>query len=147
MRILLAGLITLMFFTSAMTPSGAEITGKWKTIDDESGKAKSIVQLYKKNGKLYGKVIKLFRGADEEKNPLCKNCVGSLHNKPIIGMQIINGLEHDDGEWEGDEGILDPNNGKVYDCKMWVDEDDSNILNVRGYISFLYRTQTWKRVK
>ncbi len=147
MRLLLAGLITLMFFTSAMVPSNKAITGKWKTIDDETEKAKSVVLLYKKEGKLYGKVIKLFRAPSEEQNPLCKECEGAKHNKPIIGMQIVNGLEFDDGEWEGDDGILDPDNGKVYDCKMWVDEDNSDILNVRGYISFLYRTQTWHRVK
>jgi len=147
MKLLFTGLITLMLFTSAMAPNEASITGKWKTIDDETGKPKSIVQLYKKNGKLYGKILKLFRGPDEEQNPLCKECEGEKHNKPIIGMVIVNGLEYDDGEWEGDDGILDPNNGKVYDCKMWIDEDDPDILNVRGYISFLYRTQTWHRVK
>ena len=28
------------------------VTGKWKTIDDETGKAKSIVELTEKNGKM-----------------------------------------------------------------------------------------------
>jgi uncharacterized protein (DUF2147 family) len=147
MKLLLTGIITLILFSSAMVPTTPAITGKWKTIDDETGKPKSIVQLYKKNGKLYGKILKLFRGPNEEQNPLCKECEGAKHNKPIIGMVIVNGLEYDDGEWEGDDGILDPNNGKVYDCKMWIEDDEPNILNVRGYISFLYRTQTWHRVK
>jgi len=147
MKLLLTGIIALMLFSSAMVPTTPAITGKWKTIDDETGKPKSIVQLYKKNGKLYGKILKLFRGPNEEQNPLCEECEGAKHNKPIIGMVIVNGLEYDDGEWEGDDGILDPNNGKVYDCKMWIEDDEPNILNVRGYISFLYRTQTWHRVK
>jgi uncharacterized protein (DUF2147 family) len=147
MRVLLTGLIALMIFVSASTPVSNEVTGKWKTIDDETGKPKSIVLLYKQNGKLYGKILKLFRGPDEEQNPLCDECEGALHNKPIIGMQIVNGLEYDDGEWEGDDGILDPANGKVYDCKLWLDEDNPDVLNVRGYIGFLYRTQYWHRVK
>jgi uncharacterized protein (DUF2147 family) len=147
MRVLLTGLIALMIFVAASSPVSNGVTGKWKTIDDESGKPKSIVLLYKQNGKLYGKILKLFRGPDEEQNPLCDECEGELHNKPIIGMQIVNGLEYDDGEWEGDDGILDPANGKVYDCKIWLDEDNPDVLNVRGYIGFLYRTQYWHRVK
>jgi len=42
---------------------------------------------------------------------------------------------------------MDPENGKVYDCKVWVDEDEPDKLNVRGYIGFFYRTQNWYRVK
>jgi uncharacterized protein (DUF2147 family) len=49
-------------------------------------------------------------------------------------------MKKDDGEYvDGD--ILDPENGKVYRCKLWVEEGK---LQVRGYIAFLYRTQTWK---
>jgi len=145
MKMLLAGIISIFLFASA--PSGKSVVGKWKTIDDDTNKAKSIVELKIIDGKLYGKIIKLFRAADEEQDPLCDKCEGKLHNKKIIGMQIINGLELDDGEWEGDDGILDPSKGTLYDCKLWLDEDNADILNVRGYITFLYRTQTWHRVK
>ncbi len=145
MKMLLAGIISMMLFVSA--PSTKAVVGKWKTIDDETNKAKSIVEIYKKDGKLYGKILKLFRGPKEDQDPLCTECGGDLHNKKIIGMQIINGLEYDDGVWEGDDGILDPDNGKLYDCKIWVDEDNPDLLQVRGYILFIYRTQTWHRVK
>ena len=145
MKMLLAGIISIFLFASA--PSGKSVVGKWKTIDDDTNKAKSIVELKIIDGKLYGKIIKLFRAADEEQDPLCDKCEGKLHNKKIIGMQIINGLELDDGEWEGDDGILDPSKGTLYDCKLWLDEENADILNVRGYITFLYRTQTWHRVK
>ena len=56
----------------------------------------------------------------------------------------MNNLEKDDDEW-GDGEILDPNNGKIYDCKIWLEGND--ILKVRGYVGFFYRTQTWKRKK
>jgi len=147
MKLLFTGLIALMILASATIPTNKSVTGMWKTIDDESGKPKSLVKLTIKDGKLYGTIIKLFRGPEEEQNPMCTECEGANNGKPIIGMQIVNGLELDDDEWEGDDGILDPNNGKLYDCKIWVDEDDSDILNVRGYIGFIYRTQTWHRVK
>jgi uncharacterized protein (DUF2147 family) len=114
------------------------IVGTWKTIDDNTGNAKSIVKIYLKNGKAYGDVIQLL-DSDEE-NPLCDNCSGSLFNKPILGMTIINGLVNDKGYWKGDNGILDPENGKFYNVKIWR---DGNKLNVRGYIGPFFRTQTW----
>lgn len=123
------------------------VLGKWKTIDDETGKPKSIIQIYKKNGKLYGKIVKLYRKKGEEPDPICEVCPGKRKNRKIIGMNIITALEQDGDEWEGDDGILDPNNGKLYDCELRLDEDDPDKLQVRGYIAFFYRTQTWIRVK
>ncbi len=61
-------------------------------------------------------------------------------------MEIIREMEKDDDEYE-DGTIMDPNNGKIYDCKLWVDKNNERILKVRGYIAFFYRTQTWHRVE
>ena len=135
----------LILFIAFFLVSNAQVTGKWTTIDDETGKAKSIVEIYKKDGKLYGKIIKLINA--KKKNPICDKCTDYRKDKKIVGMNIITGLVKDDDEGEGDDGILDPNNGKIYDCKVWVDEDNKNKLNVRGYIGFIYRTQYWYRLK
>lgn len=122
------------------------VTGKWRTIDDETKRAKSIVEIYEQNGKLYGKILELFREPDEDPDPVCDECEedDDRYNKKVVGMEIIREMEKDDDEWE-DGTILDPKNGKVYDCKLWIDEDDPNILNVRGYIAFFFRTQIWLR--
>ena len=58
-------------------------------------------------------------------------------------MTIVTDMVKDGNEWEDGE-ILDPKNGKVYDCKMWVEDGK---LKVRGYIAFFYRTQTWLPVE
>jgi uncharacterized protein (DUF2147 family) len=58
-------------------------------------------------------------------------------------MVIIEGLVQDDDEYE-DGTILDPKNGKVYDCKIWLDSADK--LMVRGYVGIFFRTQEWIRV-
>ncbi len=145
MKLLFTAIFSMVLFVSSITAQS--VVGKWKTIDDETSKVKSIVEIYKKDGKVYGKILKLFKAPNEDQDPICDKCEGALHNKKIIGMQIINGLEEDDGNWEADDGILDPEKGTLYDCKIWVDEDDSDILNVRGYIGFFFRTQTWHRVK
>ena len=38
--------------------------------------------------------------------------------------------------------ILDPEDGKVYKAEVWVEDGK---LKVRGYIGFLYKTQTWQK--
>ena len=73
--------------------SYAQIEGKWKTIDDETGKPKSIVEIFKKSdGKYYGKVIQLLiKPAD----PNCSGCKDDRKDKPILGMEVIRGLSKD----------------------------------------------------
>jgi len=133
-----------MIYTSFPNIFGQnDIVGKWKTIDDETGKKKSIVELYMKGDELSGKIIKLFPEPDEDPDPLCDECSDDRKDQKVIGMEILRDMELDDDEWE--EGtICDPKNGKVYDCKIWLENDQ---LKVRGYVAFFYRTQTWLRVK
>ncbi len=146
MKLFLLGILTMILFVSA--PVSKPITGNWKTIDDETGKAKSIVYLFMKtDGKLYGRIIKLYKEPNEDQDPICDKCTDARKDKKIIGMEIVKALKKDGNTWYADDGILDPHNGKVYDCKMWLDEKDPNKLNVRGYISFIYRTQTWHRME
>ena len=132
--------LLLLFFFSQISISQT-IVGKWKTIDDETGEAKSIVQIWKaEDGMFYGKIMKLFDPKKQES--VCDKCdpKDSRYKQKVIGMKIINGMKKtDDNEWT--EGtILDPNNGKVYKCKLFMEGKN---LMVRGYIAFLYRTQTW----
>lgn len=118
---------------------GQSITGKWKTIDDETGKPRSIVDIYTKDGKVYGKIIKLFREPDEDPDPICEECTGHRKGKKVIGLEIISDMKPKGDEYVDGE-ILDPENGKIYKCKLWIEEGN---LKVRGYLYFLYRTQTW----
>lgn len=137
--------ITLLVFVLLLSFNGysQSITGKWKTIDDETGKEKSIVEIYQTDGKIYAKVIKLLLKGEE--NKVCENCQGANKNKPIKGMVIINGLTKDGDEWNGGK-ILDPKTGKEYKCYITLEEP--NKLKVRGYLGFaiLGRTQYWQRV-
>lgn len=133
----------IVFIFSGVICAQNTVIGKWKTIDDSTGKARSIVEIYKEGNKIYGKIDHILDEA--ERKGLCVACKGDDYNKPIEGMVIIKELEKDGNEYE-DGTILDPENGKVYRCKIWIDEDNPNVLNVRGYIAFLYRTQQWIKV-
>jgi len=134
--------IALLFMTTVFYSQS--IVGKWKTIDDQTGKAKSIIEIYEKSGKVYGKVVEILDPSHAK--DLCKNCPGDDARKPILGLNVIKGLTKDGEEYNSGQ-ILDPNNGKVYKCFIVLEEKDK--LKVRGYIGFslIGRTQYWQRVK
>lgn len=137
-------LFTLLFCITVMSSMQSQsVIGKWKTIDDATGEAKSIVEVFSKSGKIYAKVVDILDPAT--KNNLCKQCSGEDKNKPILGLTIIKGLSKDGSEYNSGE-ILDPKNGKLYKCALTLESKDK--LKVRGYIGFslLGRTQYWHRV-
>lgn len=136
----------MVFVFQGAYASSADIVGKWKTIDDETQKPKSIVEIYKNGNSYQGKIVQLFKEPGEDQNPLCTKCKDTLLNKPILGLVILNDLKKRDSDW-GDGTILDPNNGKTYDVKMELAEQGAK-LKVRGFIGFslLGRSQVWHRV-
>lgn len=121
-----------------------DIFGDWKTVDDDSGVEKSIVEIYKEEGQVFGKVKKILK--EDERDRRCSKCEGEQKDQKIEGMVILESLTKD-GEEYTDGRITDPENGKTYDAKIWLNDEDPNILMVRGYVSLFYRTQEWKRVE
>lgn len=134
--------------TRAAAPAGGPTpVGRWTTIDDDSGKPKSVVRIWEEDGKLKGAIESLVREPGEEPNPKCTKCEGDRKDQPIIGMEILWGLKRDGSEWSGGQ-ILDPDNGKTYKCKMEPAEGGAK-LKVRGYIGFslIGRTQEWVKAQ
>ncbi len=137
--------VTLPFLawgdTAVNTPEGL-----WKTIDDKTNKPKSIVRVWQEDGKLKGKIIKLFREPDEEQNPKCDKCKGDKKDKPVLGMIFLWGFTGKGDFWKKGK-ILDPKNGKIYHCQLKVKENGKK-LHVYGYIRIIFkigRSQTWLR--
>ena len=135
---------------AACAPAWAQSTpaGVWKTIDDATGKEKSLVRIVETNGAYTGKIEKLL-DPDSPKDATCKECKDDRKDKPVVGMTIIRNVKANDDKtaYEGGD-ILDPNNGKVYSAKLTL-VDGGRKLDVRGYIGMpmLGRTQTWQRVE
>lgn len=122
--------------------SFAQITGKWKTIDDKTGAAKSIVEITESQGVYSGKVVEILNPA--RKHATCEKCAGADKGKKVLGLKIINGLKWDKDKQELTGGtILDPESGKVYKCL--IKRKGPNTIEVRGYlgISLIGRSQTW----
>jgi uncharacterized protein (DUF2147 family) len=132
------------FFAMTFNVQSQSVLGKWKTIDDETGQAKSIVEVYERSGKVYGKIVEILN--PEKRNAVCTKCKGADKNAPILGLIIIKGLVKDGDEYN-DGKILDPLKGEEYKCLIELDGKDK--LKVRGFVgvSLFGRTQYWFRAK
>ncbi len=138
-------LLALPLMMAAMSASAADgAVGRWKTIDDKTGKVKSIVEITQAtNGTLTGKVVDILH-SDKGPNPVCDGCEGTNKNKPVKGMTILWNLKADGANaWSGGT-ILDPGNGKTYKSKMKLQTGGAK-LDVSGCVAFICRAQTWVR--
>jgi uncharacterized protein (DUF2147 family) len=124
-----------------MTP-----VGLWKTIDDKDGSAKSEIRIVENGGVVSGKIE---RDLNPKSTPddKCTECKDDRKDQPIVGLELIRGLKKTEGKdiWEGGT-IVEPSSGKVYKMTMTPIEGGKKI-EMRGYIGFFYRTQTWIRVQ
>jgi uncharacterized protein (DUF2147 family) len=139
-----AMLAALLCLPALAAPAPGVPSGRWQTIDDDTGKAKSVVEIYRTtDGSYAGKVVEILdtrNGAD----PACDKCRGSNHNKPIKGMVILWGLKADGtGKWSGGT-VLDPENGKTYRSKIELLAGGAK-LGMSGCIAFICRQQVWVR--
>lgn len=141
------GVLTLAFLMAVGSTAlfaQAKPAGIWKTIDDETGEAKSHIEMYQKDGKYYGKIVKLLISAQDK---TCDACPGNRKDKPLVGMVIVENLKPYEDYWQKGS-ILDPETGKEYGCTVWLEDGKPDELKVRGkHWTGLYRTQTWYRVK
>ena len=118
--------------------------GHWKTIDDATGKPKSVVEIYLANdGSFEGRVVEIL-DTKNGPDPSCDKCSGTNKDKPIKGMVILWGLKPDGaGHWSGGH-VLDPDNGKTYKSKLEL-LGGGQKLGMSGCIAFFCRQQVWIR--
>ena len=138
-------ILVLAVILMTQSIQGQSIFGKWKTVDDKTGITKAIVEVYQDGGLLNAKIVRVLEKGRED--ALCINCKGDLKDKPVKGMHIIRDFKKNgSNEYKG-SNLLDPESGTTYRGKLWLDSDNPDKLKVRGYVAFLYRTQTWHRLK
>ena len=125
--------------------SEASPVGRWKTVDDATGKIKSLVVIWEEEGKVHGKIERILDPSSTDPVPRCSHCQGDLKNRPLIGLRILWDLKKDGAAWT-DGKVLDPESGKIYRCSLTL-EDGGKKLKIRGFIGFsiLGRTQVWLR--
>jgi len=117
--------------------------GRWKTIDSDTGKPKSIVEISQaSNGTISGHIVELLNPS--KPNPTYDKCSDDRKDKPIAGMEIIRGMKAQGGGKYAGGTILKPDEGKVYKSKMELVEGGRK-LEVSGCIAFICKSQTWLR--
>lgn len=127
------------------------VTGFWKTIDDETGKPTSVVAVYTYQNKLYGRVILIY---DDDGVTVKDDLYRKIERSPFIvgdvpfaGLDMIWNMEWDArrNQWRNGS-IMDPGDldkkPRIYGSELWRDGND---LIVRGKIAFIGRNQTWKQ--
>lgn len=139
-------LMMFAFFSTAYAADLNSPVGKWITVSDKSHQRTGMVQLYIKNGVLYGRSLKVFPGSGRDPNERCVKCEGSFKNKPVVGLTFLWGLTpSSDGTWVNGK-VLDPHEGHVYTATLKL-IDGGRKLQLRGYWGVFWRTQTWIRAE
>jgi uncharacterized protein (DUF2147 family) len=136
--------VLAMAVPAALAATPASPVGVWRTIDDTTNKPRALVQIFVRNGLLYGKVTSILDA--QYADARCQDCSGDRKGQPVIGLEIIRDMKPDGERWDGGT-ILNPQTGDVYHCKMHLGPDGQTLV-VRGFIGFslIGRSQTWQRM-
>lgn len=132
---------TIFFILLTLPLFSQSIVGTWKSVDDETGDARSHVEIYEQDGLIYGKITKLL---DAPSSSLCDQCEGDKKDTPIIGLVIIEKVKPYKDYWRKGK-ILDPEDGNIYSCTLWL--KNGNLKVKAKHWTGLFATQTWLRVK
>lgn len=129
--------------TQQLPPQLQNAVGRWQIVNSDGtpgGKAETYIE----NGRLFGKVIELRPGRRPQDR--CDKCSGEYRNQLILGMVFLRNFHPEGDQWVGGT-VVDPENGKEYQGKIWTVGTDK--LAMRGFIGFalLGRTETWVRLR
>lgn len=140
-------LVLVLALAAGFAFAADDVTGLWKQMSDK-GVLQSLTYLYKYQGKLYGRILVTYEddGSLSDTYLQQKNVSDKLRGDPkTCGLDFVYGLEDKGKEWAG--LIMDPSEGKEYDCRAWL---EGGKLKLRGQLKglgFLGRTQTWLKAQ
>lgn len=135
-------IFTCVVLAMTISLNAQTIFGKWENRDADTGEIDSIIEVYKKGGKAYAKIVQVTDPTKQD--AVCDKCTGKNKNVKIVGMDILTGLSKDGDEWSGGT-IVDARDGKEYKC--FIKLVNKNKLKIRGYIGFSLfgKTVHWYR--
>lgn len=134
--------LTFLIIIISFSTNAQEVLGKWNNRDEKTGAIDSVVEIYKKDGMLFAKIVDIMD--PELKDALCTLCKGSVKNKPALGLHVLYKLEKKKNKWVGGYG-LDPRTGHYFNVYIKLVTTDK--LKVRGYagIPIFGKTVYWDR--
>ncbi|MGA2349389.1 MAG: DUF2147 domain-containing protein [Terracidiphilus sp.] len=125
-----------------LSPKLQDAVGHWQIVNSD-GAPGGQAEIYLDNGKLFGRVTQLRPGRTP--HDVCDKCSGEYKNQLILGMVFLRNFHPEGDDWVGGS-VVDPENGKEYQGKIWTVGKDS--LHLRGFVgvSLFGRTETWVRL-
>jgi len=141
-KMILTAVLASLSFAATAQHSATSPVGKWKTLDDKTGKVMTISEVYEaKNGTLAAKIVEAV-GVPAT----CTTCSGQHQNKPTVGIVTLWNLKaNKDGTWGGGNGYK-PSEDRNFTAKSVKLVDGGKKLEVKGCVAFICRTATWVRV-
>lgn len=133
-------LLVPMLAIAAAASAADPVDGRWRTLDDETGKPMSIVEVSTAGGTLNARVVETLN----EPNAKCTKCSGADKNKPVVGMRVLWDLKQQDGVWGGGSGFK-PSTGDSFKAKSVKPSADGRTLEVTGCKLMFCRTAKWER--
>ena len=139
-KIILATLLASFAFAASAQQHATSPVGKWKTLDDKSGKAMTISEVYEaKNGTLAAKITE-----NLGLPATCSECSAPYTGKPFVGIVTLSNLKaNKDGSWSGSG--YKPSDDRKFNAKSVKLVDGGNKLEVKGCVAFICKTATWVR--
>lgn len=120
-----------------------DILGVWANDSN-----KGHIEIYKLNGKYYGKIIWLKHPFDATGRPKVdyKNPDERARNQQLLGLIMLRGFKYEDDQWKGGK-IYNPQDGKEYNS--FIKLTDQRTMSVRGYIgiSLFGKTEKFIRIR
>ena len=144
-------------FVSGLCFAADPVEGYWISMDEKSGKATAGWEIYTVGNQLFGKILSVADHPQAEKASKCKDSYagfpvqGKVSEMTVVGTPWIFNLTMDKaGNWSGGQ-IIDPNDGKMYKCKITFRPLDGkkyskDTLEMRGEIGLgIGRSQYWQK--
>jgi len=130
----------LLFASAAMAQ--ATVFGVWVT---EDGLAH--IEIFDCGGQVCGKFVWFEEPNEEDGTPKLddENPDEAMRDRPLMGLQLLEGFDASGPTAWGGGTIYDPQSGKTYSSTMELKDD--NTIEVHGYVllPIFGRSQTWTR--
>ena len=133
-----------MLSAMLIAPASAQnsAVGLWKNVE---GEKVTLIRTYEEGGKLAGKVENVLKNGAEDKDAKCAKCKDENKDKPMAGLRLIWDMQKDGEKWTGGK-LLDPESGRVVNCKIETAEGGKKLV-VKGSVAIISKTQTWTRAE
>ncbi|MDP4300754.1 DUF2147 domain-containing protein [Leptothrix discophora] len=124
------------------------LEGQWLAVDpDAETPTRSIIQIYRRNGRLFGRIVKTMDAQGHELEPVCERCVGDLRGKRYTEIEFIRDLKPSGSGWVGG-AVVDlrpgPLQGALASCDLTLQGERAVLHGYMG-LRWLGKSSIWVR--